>query len=85
MPEVQYSMNGWRRQLSENMQELRDMVTSVLNDDYIDKDDLRNVVDELITLSNSINCVHIPGDENFSDMSEVEVPHLDDLDESEND
>ena len=58
MPEVQFSMNGWRRQLSENMQELRDMVTSVLDDDYIDKDDLRNVVDELIALSNSVNCLH---------------------------
>ena len=32
-------------------------------------------------MSNSINCVYIEGDELFSDMSDLEIAHLDEIDQ----
>ena len=83
MPEITFSMNGWRRQLSEGVQELRDISQAIKNDDHYDEDDLIATVGELICLSNCINCVSIEGDANFKDMSELEVTHIDNGD-SEN-
>lgn len=78
---VQYSMNGWRGQLSDQVKELRGIAAAILADDWFDRDDLRAVVTELICMSNSVNCVSLPGNPTFSDMSDVEVAHLDEPDQ----
>ena len=76
MPQIQYNMNGWRHQLSGQVAELRDIAEAILNDDWFDKDELKDVVTELICMSNSVNCINIPDDPTFSDMSDVEVAHI---------
>ncbi|QNF19609.1 hypothetical protein FT688_03005 [Aeromonas hydrophila] len=80
MPKVGFSMNGWRRNLSEEVRSLRDTARQLLNDEEFDRDELRRVVDEIICMSNSVNCVSIEGEELFSDMSDVYVPILDEED-----
>ncbi|MFQ2114705.1 hypothetical protein ACK334_00155 [Aeromonas veronii] len=80
MSKVSFSMNGWRRNLSEEVRSLRDTAKQLLNDEELDRDELRRVVDEIICMSNSVNCVSIEGEELFSDMSYVYVPILDEED-----
>ncbi|MFQ1632644.1 hypothetical protein ACK39T_04460 [Aeromonas veronii] len=80
MSKVSFSMNGWRRNLSEEVRSLRDTAKQLLNDEELDRDELRRVVDEIICMSNSVNCVSIEGEELFSDMSDVCVPILDEED-----
>jgi hypothetical protein len=80
MSKVSFSMNGWRRNLSEEVRSLRDTVKQLLDDEELDRDELKRVVDELICMSNSVNCVSIEGEELFSDMSDVYVPILDEED-----
>lgn len=77
MANVTFSMNGWRRQLSEGVAELRDIVQAIKDDEDYDEDDLVAAMGELICLSNSINCTSIEGIDNFTDMSEIEISHLD--------
>ncbi|WP_279454094.1 hypothetical protein [Aeromonas veronii] len=76
MSQIQYNMNGWRHQLSDQVTQLRDIAEAILNDDWFDKDEFKDVVGELICMSNSVNCVSVPGGSTFSDMSDVEVAHL---------
>ena len=78
---MKFSMNGWRHDFSNQVKELRDVAHSILNDDFFDADELRDVTTRLICMSNSINCVYIDGDELFSDMSDLEVAHLDEVDQ----
>jgi len=73
---MKFSMNGFRKQLSNDVDELREMVKNVLNDDYIDKDDLVEAMNDVITHSNVINCVYDDDDPNFSDISDIEIKHL---------
>lgn len=80
MSKVSFSMNGWRRNLSEEVRSLRDTAKQLLDDEELDRDELRRVVDEIICMSNSVNCVSIEGEELFSDMSDVYVPILDEKD-----
>ncbi|BBR39339.1 hypothetical protein WP3W19E03_18640 [Aeromonas veronii] len=80
MSKVSFSMNGWRRNLSEEVRSLRDTAKQLLNNEELDRDELRRVVDEIICMSNSVNCVSIEGEELFSDMSDVCVPILDEED-----
>ncbi len=78
---MKFSMNGWRHNLSDKVKELRDVASTILNDEWFDADELRDAVTELICMSNSINCVYIEGDELFSDMSDLEIAHLDEIDQ----
>ncbi len=80
MSKVSFSMNGWRRNLSEEVRSLRDAAKQLLDDEELDRDELKRVVDEIICMSNSVNCVSIEGEELFSDMSDVYVPILDEED-----
>ncbi len=80
MGNICFSMNGWRRNLSDEVRSLRDTVKQLLDEDELDRDELKRVVDEIICMSNSANCLSIPGDELFSDMSDVYVPILDEED-----
>lgn len=70
---MRFSMNGFRRNLSEDVENLRDLVQSVINDEYYDKDDLVDAINNVICQSNSLNCVSIDGNDDFSLMEDVEV------------
>lgn len=73
---MKFSMNGFRKQLSNDVTELRDLVSGVINEEYYDKDDLIDSVNKLITQSNVINCVYQKDDPDFTDISNIEVEHL---------
>ena len=74
---MKVSMNGLRRNLSGDVNRLKDMVSSVLSGDAYDEEDLKEAMNEVITQSNVLNCVYHDGDDDFSDMGDVEVAHLD--------
>ena len=71
MPKVTYSINGFRRNLAESLEGLRVIIQDVSND--IDDHDLERMKDnfnELACSSNSFNCVHVDGFDDFDNLSE---------------
>lgn len=74
---MKFSMNGFRRQLSGDVETLRDIAADIVRGDFYDKDDFINVVNEVITKSNVLNCLYQEDDPEFQDMGHVEVEHLD--------
>lgn len=73
---MKVSMNGLRRNLSRDVETLRDLVESVLKGDWYDEEDLRNAMNDVIRDSNVLNCVYNKGDPDFTDMGDVEVEPL---------
>jgi len=82
---MKFSMNGFRRNLSNNVEELRDIVEKALSDDLdsFEKEELKRCMNEVISNSNVLNCVFVTDDPEFLDMSHLEVPFLDGDDEDE--
>lgn len=70
------SMDGLRRSLSGDIKKLRDIIEDVINDNYYYKYDLIEAMNQVITDSNVLNCVFHPNDPNFTDISSVEVEHI---------
>jgi len=73
---VKVSMNGLRRNLSSDVQALREQVEAVINGDWYDGEDLRDAMNDVIRDSNVLNCVYNKNDPDFIDMGEVEVKLL---------
>ncbi len=73
---MKFSMNGFRRSFSEDVKELRDLAQSIVRDEHYDKEDLIKAVNNVICNSNCLNCVYTADDPDFSDMSDLEVPLL---------
>lgn len=79
---MKFSMNGFRRQLSGDIADLRDLVKDAMNMQLHDKEELIDAMNRVITHSNVVNCVYQPDDPDFVDMSDLEIEHLDgDVDE----
>jgi hypothetical protein len=74
--EMKFSMNGFRRQLSNNVDDLKKITETMLKDEWFDKDSFVDAVNELITNSNVINCVFCDENPDFNEMSDLEVEHL---------
>lgn len=77
---MKFSMNGFRRQLSGDVEELRFIVKNVINDEWYSKEELAEALNSVIQHSNVLNCVFYPNDPDFTDMGDLEVEHLE-LDE----
>ena len=73
---MKFSMNGFRRQLSNDTEALRDIAREVMNGEPYDKEDFVEAINQLIAHSNVLNCVYQKDDPEFIDMSELEVEHL---------
>lgn len=73
---MKVSMNGLRRNLSSDVQALREQVEAVINGDWYDGEDLRDAMNDVIRDSNVLNCVYNKNDPDFIDMGEVEVKLL---------
>lgn len=73
---MKVSMNGFRRNISEDVQTLRDISAAILSGDWWDREDFANAVNAVISHSNVLNCIYRPGDPDFTDMSHLEVEHL---------
>ena len=80
---MKFSMNGFRRQLSNDCRQLKEIALSVISGDLYENDELIDAVNQLITHSNVINCVSIAGEANFSDMSDLEIEHLEFYDDKQ--
>ena len=76
---MKFSMNGFRRNLSNDVRELRDISKAILAGEYYDKEDFAKAVDELIRHSNVINCVYNKDDPDFIEMADVEVAYLEEV------
>lgn len=74
---MKFSMNGFRRNLSNNVESLREIVSAIILDKDYEKEELAEAMNEIITASNVINCVYSEDDPNFTDMGNIEVNHLD--------
>jgi|GEM_PF-2494319 len=73
---MKFSMNGFRRQLSGDIQELRFQVNNVINDEWYSKEELAEALNAVIQHSNVLNCIYSSTDPDFTDMSDLEVEHL---------
>lgn len=73
---MKFSMNGFRHHLSNDVKSLRDIVQQMRSDEYFDEEELYEAVNQVITHSNVVNCVYSNDDPLFTDMSSVEVEHL---------
>ncbi len=73
---MKFSMNGFRRQLSNDVATLSEIITTVLNSDYYDDEDLIEAMNQVITHSNVVNCAYNNDDPDFSDMSDLEIDHI---------
>lgn len=76
---MKVSMNGLRRNLSNNVANLAEIVICLKEDlGSEDFNELCEAVNSVITDSNVLNCVFNPDDDtDFTDMSELEVDHID--------
>lgn len=72
---MKFSMNGFRRSLSNDVSALRNVAQDIVDGSHWDEEDLIDAVNTLITHSNVINCVSSKTDPDFSEI-ELEVPHL---------
>jgi hypothetical protein len=73
---MKFSMNGFRRQLSGDVGDLRFLIQKIVNGDHVDHEDLIDSINAVITHSNVINCVYSNDDPDFSDMSHLEIDHI---------
>jgi hypothetical protein len=71
MGKLQFSMNGFRRNLRDDMNDLRDAIERNL--DQLCEDEQEELIESFVSVAsslNALNCVWIDGDDNFSDMSD---------------
>lgn len=73
---MKFSMNDFRRQLSGDIETLKDLARDAINGNYCDKEDFVEAVNQVITHSNVLNCVYQKDDPEFIDMSDLEVEHI---------
>lgn len=73
---MKFSMNGFRRNLSEDAQELRDIAQAIVRDECYDKEDFIAAVNQIICHCNCLNCVYVADEPDFTNMGDVEVPLL---------
>lgn len=73
---MKFSMNGFRQNLTEDVQVLRDEVKQALEGEHCDKESLLNAMNSVICNANALNCVFVEGDPDFTDMGEIEVDLL---------
>lgn len=76
---MKFSMNGFRRNLHSDVEELREIAKSIIDNGRADPDEseeLMNAVNNMIIQSNTLNCVSIKDDPNFLDMSSLELQLL---------
>ncbi len=73
---MKFSMNGFRHQLSGDIETLRDIARDVMNGELYDKEDFVEAINQVITHSNVLNCVYQQDDPDFVEMSDLEIDHL---------
>ena len=72
---MKFSMNGFRRQLSGDIETLLELVRDSMNGELYDREDMVVAMNNVITHSNVINRVFNNDDPDFSEI-ELELEHL---------
>ena len=72
---MKFSMNGFRRQLSNDIETLLELVRDSMNGELYDREDMVVAMNNVITHSNVINRVFNNDDPDFSEI-ELELEHL---------
>lgn len=83
---MKVSMNGLRRNLMSDIEELKHIVERVISGDYhdtFDRANLINAMNSVICDANVLNCIFNANDEHFSDMSHVELELISEPSESD--
>jgi hypothetical protein len=79
--EIKVSMNGIRRNLSLDIQNLRDIVKNFLDGEFYERQELVDAMNVVICHSNSLNCIYLDDNPDFKDMGDIEVELLGDYHE----
>lgn len=74
---VGYSVNGVRRELNADLEQLREFAIALKNEQEIDVDELINHVNSMICKSNGFNCVSVEGLAGFDNLTHIELPLID--------
>lgn len=72
---MKVSMNGLRRNLSRDIDTLREIVLLILQDEWYDKDELIEAMNDIIQDSNVLNCV-FTDDPEFTDISDIAIEQI---------
>jgi len=72
---MKFSMNGFRRQLSGDIETLLELVRDSMNGELYDREDMVEAMNNVITHSNVINRVFNKDDPDFSEI-DLELEHL---------
>lgn len=72
---MKVSMNGLRKNLSRDIDTLREIVLLILQDEWYDKNELIEAMNDVIQDSNVLNCVYTD-DPEFSDISDTAIEQI---------
>lgn len=73
---MKVSMNGFRRRISCEIGELRNVVEKVVKGECYEDQELIDALNDVICSSNGLNCCYYKDDPDFTEMADVEVPIL---------
>ncbi|SEG21505.1 hypothetical protein [Marinobacterium lutimaris] len=74
---MKFSMNGFRRQLSGDVEKLREYVVDAINGEVTDQEDFADAINDVICKVNGLNCVFVKDDPDFTDMGDIEIDVVD--------
>ncbi len=70
---MEISMDGLRKSLSRDINQLKSLVIDAANMQLHDRDELFEAMNQVIQDSNILNCVYNNDDDSFTDLSDVRV------------
>ena len=73
---MKISMNGFRKNLSSEVDKLKRLVIDAANMQLHDKDELYNSMNQVICYVNTLNCIYDDKDPDFKDMSDLEIKQI---------
>jgi len=72
-------MNGFRGSLTRDVNSLKHMIETIIDKtfhEYYDNDELVDAMNQVISGSNILNCIHNKDDDDFADMSDVRIEFI---------
>lgn len=76
---MKISMDGFRQSLTNDVGALKDIVTAVVDGDFNElyqKEDLINAMNQVISMSNALNCVYFKDNPDFTNMSDLRTKFI---------
>ena len=70
---MKFSMNGFRRQLHTDLDDLKQILERVMLGKHFDTDELAESFNIIVQHSNLLNCVYSDKEDEFSDLSNLHL------------